>query len=114
MWTCGLRTSTPIATACTATTMDRDIEIRAAARISPTDTKMRKRVSDMAKTLVFAAAISAFFWVQANAGHAQQSGNAPSTSVPPLRIGSGDLIEVGVYDSRSEERRVGKECRSRW
>ena len=56
-------------------------------------------MSDMAKTLVFAAAISAFFWVQANAGHAQQSGNAPSTSVPPLRIGSGDLIEVGVYDS---------------
>jgi polysaccharide export outer membrane protein len=53
----------------------------------------------MAKTLVFAAVISAFFWVQANAGHAQQSGNAPSTSPPPLRIGSGDLIEVGVYDS---------------
>ena len=53
----------------------------------------------MAKKLVFAAAISAFFWAQAGAGLAQQTGNAPGASAPPLRIGSGDLIEAGVYDS---------------
>ena len=28
------------------------------------------------------------------------------------RVQSGDLVEI--YDIRSEERRVGKECRSRW
>jgi polysaccharide export outer membrane protein len=53
----------------------------------------------MAKKLVFTAAISAFFWVQAGAGLALQTGNAPGASAPPLRIGSGDLIEAGVYDS---------------
>jgi len=53
----------------------------------------------MAKTVVFAAAISVFFLVQAIAGLAQQSGSAPPASAPPLRIGSGDLIEISVYDS---------------
>jgi polysaccharide export outer membrane protein len=53
----------------------------------------------MAKTVVFAAAISVFFLVQASAGLAQQSGSAPPASAPPLRIGSGDLIEISVYDS---------------
>jgi polysaccharide export outer membrane protein len=53
----------------------------------------------MAKTVVFAAAIAAFFLVQANAGAAQQSGASTPVSPPPLRIGSGDLIEVSVYDS---------------
>jgi polysaccharide export outer membrane protein len=37
--------------------------------------------------------------VQAGAGLAQQSGNPTPDSVPPLRIGSGDLIEISVYDS---------------
>ena len=53
----------------------------------------------MAKTVVFAAAISVFLLVQASAGLAQQSGSAPPASAPPLRIGSGDLVEVSVYDS---------------
>jgi polysaccharide export outer membrane protein len=53
----------------------------------------------MAKTVVFAAAISVLFVVQAGAGIAQQSGGAPPASAPPLRIGSGDLIEISVYDS---------------
>src|ERR1039457_646812 len=33
--------------------------------------------------------------------------------VVPLIVGR-DLVLVGVEDVRSEERRVGKECRSRW
>jgi polysaccharide export outer membrane protein len=53
----------------------------------------------MAKTVAFAAAVSVFFLVQASAGLAQQSGSAPPASAPPLRIGSGDLIEVSMYDS---------------
>jgi polysaccharide export outer membrane protein len=53
----------------------------------------------MAKTIAFAAAISALLLVQAGAGLAQQSGNPTPDSVPPLRIGSGDLIEISVYDS---------------
>ncbi|MGD0786529.1 MAG: polysaccharide biosynthesis/export family protein [Terracidiphilus sp.] len=53
----------------------------------------------MAKTVVFAAAIAAFFLVQPNAGAAQQSGASTQDSAPPLKIGSGDLIEVSVYDS---------------
>ena len=27
---------------------------------------------------------------------------------------NGKIVTVGDYDRRSEERRVGKECRSRW
>ena len=56
-------------------------------------------MSSMAKTIAFAAAISALLLVQAGAGLAQQSGNPTPDSVPPLRIGSGDLIEISVYDS---------------
>jgi polysaccharide export outer membrane protein len=60
---------------------------------------MRKKVSDMAKRLVLAAAISAFLLAQAAPGLSQQSGAPTPDSAPALRIGSGDLIEIGVYDS---------------
>src|ERR1700691_3127014 len=99
MWICGLKTSTPIATACMATTTGMDIEIRVPTRISPTDMRKRKRVSNMAKTIAFASAISAFLFLQAGVGLAQQTGDASPNSAPPLRIGSGDLLEINVYDS---------------
>src|SRR5690348_18430003 len=45
----------------------------------------------------------------------------PATSVPVLIAGISGLLLTGgrdvdpsLYDERSEERRVGKECRSRW
>jgi len=60
---------------------------------------MRKRVSNMAKTIALAAAITAFFLLQATAGPAQQSGNPAPASAPALRIGAGDLIELRVFDS---------------
>jgi polysaccharide export outer membrane protein len=53
----------------------------------------------MAKTIAFAAAISALLFTQASAGRAQQSGDGPANLAPPLRIGSGDLLEINVYDS---------------
>jgi polysaccharide export outer membrane protein len=53
----------------------------------------------MTKRVVFAAAISVFSLVQASAGLALQSGPRNPDSAPPLRIGSGDLIEINVYDS---------------
>ena len=53
----------------------------------------------MAKTIAIAAAISAFLFVQASIGVAQQSGDGPPASAPPLRIGAGDLLEINVYDS---------------
>src|ERR1035438_6862854 len=99
MWICGLRTSTRIATACTATTTGMGIEIRAPTRISPTDMRTRKRVSNMTKTIAFAAAISAFLMVQAMGGFAQETGSPTPNTAPPLRIGSGDLLEISVFDS---------------
>jgi polysaccharide export outer membrane protein len=53
----------------------------------------------MAKTVVIATVISVFFLLQSSVGVAQQAGIAPPVSAPPLRIGSGDLIEISVYDS---------------
>jgi polysaccharide export outer membrane protein len=59
--------------------------------------KMKKRESNMAKTIALTAAICTFLLVQAGAGLAQQSGNSEQHLAPPLKIGSGDLIEVSVY-----------------
>jgi len=56
-------------------------------------------VIDMGKTVVFVAAISVLLLAQPSAGLARQSGAAPPASAPPLRIGSGDLIEISVYDN---------------
>ena len=56
-------------------------------------------MSNIAKTIAFAVAISALLFVQANVSLAQQSGDAAPNSAPPLRIGVGDLLEITVYDS---------------
>ena len=53
----------------------------------------------MAKTFLFQAAIAAFLIAQAAGGVAQQNDSLPPFSAAPLRIGSGDMIEVSVYDS---------------
>src|ERR1039457_4314229 len=101
MSTCDSRISTHIATACTATTMGTDIATPLRARISPMDLRMRmkRRVSSMAKTLMCTAAIWSILWFQAGAGFAQETTVPTSNVAPPLRIGSGDLIEVSVYDN---------------
>lgn len=53
----------------------------------------------MAKTIVFAAVITAFLLAQIRAGAAQQSGIPAPGAAAPLEIGAGDLIEINVYDS---------------
>ena len=45
---------------------------------------------------------------------AQQTGDRKVTKVKSIEALEGDLIKVTLPRSRSEERRVGKECRSRW
>src|SRR5574341_1234677 len=42
------------------------------------------------------------------------SGPLPVSEIIPLHMSTGDLIIEGIRGLRSEERRVGKECRSRW
>ena len=32
----------------------------------------------------------------------------------PMNDAGNFIIDFSIYDARSEERRVGKECRSRW
>jgi polysaccharide biosynthesis/export protein len=61
-------------------------------------------VTNMAKTIVLAAAISVFLFVQAESGFAQLSNNPSANPTPPaaqaqaLRVSAGDLIEVNIYD----------------
>ena len=46
-----------------------------------------------------------------------QGGFGPFLAIPTanhMALGSDRPIEVRILDQRSEERRVGKECRSRW
>ena len=56
-------------------------------------------MSSMAKTLMCTAAIWSILWFQAGAGFAQEITVPTSNVAPPLRIGSGDLVEVSVYDN---------------
>ncbi|MGA2674324.1 MAG: polysaccharide biosynthesis/export family protein [Terracidiphilus sp.] len=51
----------------------------------------------MAKTIAYVAAIAAFFLAQTGAGLAQQPVN-PAPNSPPLTIGSGDLVEITMFD----------------
>ena len=63
---------------------------------------MKKKVSNMAKTIAFAAVISAFLLIPGMGialPAAQQSASSTPGTAPPLKIGSGDLIEITVYDS---------------
>ena len=53
----------------------------------------------MAKTFVLAAAIGTFLLAQAVTGVAQEAAGPAPFMAAPLRIGSGDLIELTVYDN---------------
>jgi polysaccharide export outer membrane protein len=53
----------------------------------------------MAKTLARAMTFGILLCAQTMAGMAQQSSAAAPTPVPPLRIGSGDLIEVSMFEN---------------
>ena len=68
-------------------------------RIGPTGMRMRKRENKMAKTFACAAAFWVLCFAHALAGNAQQPGNPAPNTVPPLRIGSGDLIEVSMFEN---------------
>ncbi len=53
----------------------------------------------MAKTLAHAMALCFLLCAQTMAGMAQPSSAAAPNPVPPLRIGSGDLIEVSMFEN---------------
>ena len=53
----------------------------------------------MAKTLARAMMLGILFCAQILAGMAQQSSAAAPNPMPPLRIGSGDLIEVSMFEN---------------
>ena len=52
----------------------------------------------MAKTITRAAALWIFLFMQASFVGAQQTGNPVPNAAPPLKIGSGDLIEVTIFE----------------
>jgi polysaccharide export outer membrane protein len=54
----------------------------------------------MAKTLVRAMTLCLLLCAQTMAGMAQQASSAALNPVPPLRIGSGDLIEVAMFENQ--------------
>jgi polysaccharide export outer membrane protein len=60
---------------------------------------MRKRENNMAKTFACATAFWTFLFALTIAGSAQQPGNPVPNTAPPLRIGSGDLIEVSMFEN---------------
>jgi polysaccharide export outer membrane protein len=60
---------------------------------------MRKKMSSMAKPFAFAIAVSALLLLQASVGLAQQSATPAPEAAPALRVGPGDLIEIGMYDN---------------
>ena len=53
----------------------------------------------MAKTFARATAFWIFLFALAMAASAQQPGNSIPNAAPPLKIGSGDLIEVTMFDN---------------
>src|SRR5208337_3047738 len=61
--------------------------------------KIRTRGNNMAKTLACAMTFWLLLCAQTIVGMAQQSGAAAPNPVPPLRIGSGDLIEVSMFEN---------------
>lgn len=68
-------------------------------RIGPTGMKKKGRENNMAKALACAAAFWVLFFAHTLAGSAQQPGNPVPNTAPPLRIGSGDLIEVSMFEN---------------
>ena len=61
--------------------------------------KMKRRGNNMAKTLARAMTFWFLLCAQTLAGMAQQSSAVAPNPVPPLRIGSGDLIEVAMFEN---------------
>jgi polysaccharide biosynthesis/export protein len=59
--------------------------------------KMTKGKGNMTRIFVRAAAIAALLFLQAWAGMAQDSANPSPYVAPPLKIGSGDLLEVTMF-----------------
>jgi polysaccharide export outer membrane protein len=53
----------------------------------------------MAKIFACAAALGLLFCAHSAAGSAQQTGDPQAQTVPPLKIGSGDLIEVTMFEN---------------
>ena len=58
-----------------------------------------KRLSNPAKKLSCAVSFLALLIAQSIAGIAQQSGSSASPVAPPIRIGSGDLVELTMYEN---------------
>src|SRR5258708_32252607 len=46
--------------------------------------------------------------------HRLATNQYPAVSTAPVHLGSPPSARIDLQDARSEERRVGKECRSRW
>jgi polysaccharide biosynthesis/export protein len=61
--------------------------------------KMTRRGNNMAKTLAGAMTFCFLLCALIMAGKAQQSSAVAPDPVPPLRIGSGDLIEVSMFEN---------------
>jgi polysaccharide biosynthesis/export protein len=61
--------------------------------------KMMRRGNNMAKTLARAMTFWFLLYAQTMVGMAQQASAATPDVVPPLRIGSGDLIEVSMFQN---------------
>jgi polysaccharide biosynthesis/export protein len=59
--------------------------------------KMTRGKGDMTRIMVRAAAIVALLFAQAWAGMAQESANPSTYEAPPLKIGSGDLLEINMF-----------------
>lgn len=58
-----------------------------------------KKENKMLKAGALAAALSVAFFLQMNAGLAESPGDAASYRAPVLKIGSGDLIQVSMFEN---------------
>src|ERR1700734_2807027 len=101
MWICGWRISTPIVMAPTPVITGMGTNKPHRSRIGRMDMRMTKRAREnsMAKRFARAATILALLAAQTIIGTAQQPSNIPADVAPPLRIGSGDLLEVTVFEN---------------
>src|SRR6185312_7993890 len=92
---CASKPFTPIDMACMANdtgVTNRRIPTRL------TGTRMKKEIN-MLKARAFAAVLSIPFLLQAVAASAQKAESASSYPVPILKIGSGDLIQVRMFEN---------------
>src|SRR3984885_14148842 len=70
--------------------------------------------------IVIGSTLAVFAILLATDAHAQMDGPSPASSAGPgqyavsLTAVTSLTVPLGALSARSEERRVGKECRSRW